>query len=499
MILKGRTKIVSEYTSEQISGDVNFANLSNLINTTMRTHQGNKADIDYLIDYRRGVQEVLNKTKQVRPEINNVLVINHAEMITRNIIGYFLGTPIQYIQNGRTDKQEQIDVLNRYVSYEDKPSIDKEIGEFQSICGTAYRIIYTDGALADEVPFEEKALNPSTTYVVYENNIAEKPLLGVTYHNIFDENGLVEAVRIYAYTPFGLYDIKTDESGEVNERSTYSFTPYSVGGVPIIEYPNNMWRIGDWELCIGLMDAINSLQSGRMDDIDQVIQSLLVFVNADIDSDTYKVMREQGVVLLKNNTGNPSSVDSIENSLDQAGMNMFAEELEALLYAIIGIPDRKSRSGGGGDTGQAVELRDGWADLEIVARNKELVFKKSEKQTLKIILNILNSKEGLDLSLVDVDIKFSRNKNNNLLVKTQAYETLLRTKTLSPADCLTIVDLVSDVNEFLARGESFWGDAFAGKTESVNKVEQSNIAVENAKNPPEPNTDMQKQMDKVMK
>lgn len=482
MILKGRKKIVTEFSSEDLS---NFENLKMLLNMSRQTHLQNKVDIDYLIAYRNGIQPVLYKEKVVRDEINNTVVINHAQMVTRNVIGYFLGNPIQYIQSGANAKDE-IDLLNKYVAYEDKYSVDKEIGEFQSICGTAFRIIYTDGIYGDEVPFEDKALNPSSTYVVYENTIAEKPVVGVTYYTLLNEEGEVRGTKVYAYTDYGLYEIETDTDGLVISPDDVTFTLYNVGGVPIIEYPNNMWRIGDWELCIGLMDAINSLQSGRLDDIDQVIQSLLVFINADIDVDGYDEMRERGVVLLKNNTANPSSVDSITNSLDQGGMHMFAEEMESLLYALIGIPDRNNRSGGGGDTGQAVELRDGWADLEILARNKELVYKRSEKMTLRIIFKILNNKLGMNLSLMDIDIKFTRNKNNNLMIKCTSYSTLLATKTLSPADCLTIVDLVSDVNEYIARGETFWGDGFAGQVENSNRVEMSNVSLENAKNPPEP-------------
>ena len=482
MILKGRRKIVSEFQSDDLK---DVQNMVKLLNASKIVHLQNKIDIDYLVEYRRGLQPILNKEKVIRDEINNTLVINHAQMITRNVIGYFLGTPIQYIQSGANAKDE-IDYLNKCVAYEDKSSTDQEIGEFQSICGTAYRIIFTDGLYADEVPFEDKSLNPATTYVVYENSIAEKPLVGVTYYNVLDEDNAVIGTKSYAYTEFGLYEIVTDTDGVVVNIEDTNFTPYDVGGVPIIEYPNNMWRIGDWELCIGLMDAINNLHSGRLDDIDQVIQSLLVFINAEIDSDGYDEMRKKGVVLLKNNTGTPSSVESISNTLDQAGMNMFSEELKAMLYALIGIPDRNSRSGGGGDTGQAVELRDGWADLEVVARNKELVFKKAEKQTLRIILKILNNKMGLTLSLMDVDIKFTRNKNNNLMIKTQSYSNLLATKTLSPADCLTIVDLVSDVNEYISRGQLFWGDGFAGQLEASNKAETSVVALDNLKNPPPP-------------
>lgn len=462
MMYKGRQKIITEYTSSDLQ---DREVLINMINSTMAIHNVNKYDIDYLMNYRNGSQTILGKEKLVRPEINNKLVLNHAQMVTRSIVGYFLGTPIQYIQSG-ANKKEEIDALNKYVSYEDKSSVDKEIGEFQSICGTAYRIIYTDGVFTDEVPFEDKALNPSTTYVVYENNIAEKPVCGVTYYPLLDDNGSTIGTKVYVYTDFGLYEIVTDSStGMVTLSSEIILKEYNVGGVPIIEYPNNMWRLGDWELCIGLMDAINEIHSGRLDDIDQVVQSLLVFINADLDSDRYAEMRESGVVLLKNVGDGTTSIDSINNSLDQTGISIFATELEELLYALLGIPDRANRSGGGGDTGSAVELRDGWADLEIVARNKELTFKKSEKQSLKIILNIMNNRTGTKLSLLDVDIKFSRNKNNNLLVKTQGYSTLLATKTLSPSDCLTIVDLVSDVNEYISRGEIFWGKDFAGKQE----------------------------------
>ena len=480
VILKGRRVITSDFTQEQLQ-DVRV--LANVLRSAFQIHEMNREEIMYLIDYKNGVQPILNKVKTVRPEINNTLVLNHAQMTTRMINGYFLGNPIQYILSGDSDKKKAIDDLNRYVQYEDKASVDKEIGDFQSITGTAYRIIYKDGIFGDEVPFEDKALHPANAFVVYENSISSKPLVGVTYHSILNEKNQYAGKKVYAYTEFGVFTFVVRDNNVVTEEAIMAgtFESYKVGGVPIIEYPNNVWRIGDWELLIGLMDAINALHSGRMDDIEQVVQSLIVFINAEIDEERYNEMREAGVVLLKNTSGNNADVDTIETSLDQSGMNMFAQELEELLYALIGIPSRSNRAGGGGDTGMAVELRDGWADLEIVARNKELAFKKSEKQALKIILTMFNSQRTDKLSLMDIDIKFTRNKNNNLLVKTQSYETLLRTKTLTPADCLTIVDLVSDVNEYISRGEAFWKDEFALK--QTEQTEPSNQSLNTQREP----------------
>lgn len=477
MELKGRKVITSDVTSEELK---DFNVLAKVLNLAMAQHKQNKVEIDWLIDYKKGRQNILDKQKPVRDEINNKVVLNHAQMITRTIVGYFLGTPIQYIQNGDSDKKELIDELNRSVQYEDKASVDKELGEYQSIVGTAYRIIYKDyDGQEDEVPFEDRSLSPSNTFVVYENGIGEKPLLGGNYHDVHNEDNEFIGHRMYIYTGFGLVNILTDSDGVVRVEDIESFKPYDVGGVPIIEYPNNMWRLGDWELAIGLMDAINSLHSGRLDDIDQIVQSLLVFINAEIDMETYNEMRKGGIVSLKNISGSNTDIKNINNALDQSGMNLFSEELENLLYALIGIPNRNNRSGGGGDTGQAVELRDGWADLEIIARNKELTFKKAEKRTLKIILSMFNIGKTDTLSLKDIDIKFSRNKSNNMLVKTQSYQTLIASKTLDPADCLTIVDLVSDVNEYISRGKSFWGDDFAqiGGEKSDDGAENTNIDV----------------------
>lgn len=459
MIGRGRTQISLDFKRADMS---DAAKVLTAYRSALKIHEGNAIDIRYLANYRNGLQPILHKEKVIRPEINNKLVLNHAQMITRNIVGYFLGTPIQYIQT-TADGKDAIEKLNRYLSYENKAANDLEIGNHQSICGTAYRIIFSDGT-DDLVPFEDRAMNPECTFVAYENSIAANPLFGATYSTKKDDMGNIVGYNIFIYTEYGMHHYTSTSlnilEGDVD---SYNFSPYSVGGVPIIEYPNNMWRIGDWELVMELMNAINSLDSGRLDDIDQIVQSLLVFINADMDEETYANMRAAGVVSLKNTTNFHTDVKEIQNSLDQTGMNTFAKELEELLYALIGIPDRNNRAGGGADTGMAVELRDGWADLEVVARNKETAFKKAEKQTLRIILTILGNTGDIILSPLDVDIKFSRNKNNNLLVKTQSFQTLLGTKTLTPEDCLTIVDLVSDVNEYISRGKAFWGDSFANK------------------------------------
>ena len=479
MNLQGRQVIKLDITRNDLE-DVEI--VCNAINNGMSVHSKNRIEMEYLLNYYKGRQPVLDKEKEIRPEINNKMVLNHAQMITRKIVGYFLGNPIQYISSGTTGKKELIDELNVYTKYENKATVDKELGEYQSILGTAYRIIYRDGDFSGradgEVPFEDRALDPLNTFVIYESNISGYPLLGATYHDVNNELGEFEGIRYYVYTDFGRYEFLSQGKDALTPEDLVEFIPYEVGGIPIIEYPNNLWRIGDWEFATGLMDAINSMSSGRLDDIDQIIQSLLVFINADIDEEVYREMRKEGVVILKSTDNNRSDVKTILNSLDQSGMNLFAKELEEKLFSLVGVPDRNDGASGG-DTGLAIELRDGWADLETICKNKELVFMESEKRTLDVMLHIFNIGRTEKLNKLDLDIKFSRNKNNNMLVKTQSFQTLLSSRTLNPEDCLSIVDLVSDPNDYIERGQAFWGDEFANGDKSQPKEGEDITKIDN--------------------
>ena len=140
------------------------------------------------------------------------------------------------------------------------------------------------------------------------------------------------------------------------------------------------------------------------------------------------------------------------------GISNLREYLEEAYKTIIGIPDRKTRGGGGGDTGDAVKLRDGWADIEIVARIKESYFKIAKKKQIAVAIKILQllGLAKIDLKTIDLDVKFTRNKNDNLQTKAQSFSTLHGTKTLDPADALEICDMTTDVVEVIDRGKKYW-------------------------------------------
>lgn len=171
------------------------------------------------------------------------------------------------------------------------------------------------------------------------------------------------------------------------------------------------------------------------------------------------------------------------------GIENLREYLEEAYKTIIGIPDRKTRGGGGGDTGDAVKLRDGWADIEIVARIKESYFKIAKKKQIAVAIKILQllGMARIDFKTIDLDVKFTRNKNDNLQTKAQAYSTLHGTKTLDPADSLEICDMTTDVVEVIDRGKKYWEEVAEKNLELQKKTQETLKQDNNAENNAESN------------
>lgn len=164
-------------------------NVVDVLNKAMATHSINRSEIDYLWKYYRGDQPILRRKKDVRPEICNKIVENRANEIVSFKVGYLCGEPIQYVsRKGGEEIVSQINALNEMMFAEDKAAQDQELVEWQMVCGTAYRLVLPDEpGEEDEAPFELYTLDPRDTFVVYSNEIGNKPVMAVKYSKDDDE------------------------------------------------------------------------------------------------------------------------------------------------------------------------------------------------------------------------------------------------------------------------------------------------------------------------
>ena len=415
-LMNGRRVIKSSVT------EVNRDNVLEVLTKALAVHDLNASEIDYLWDYYRGNQPILHRVKTVRPEICNTIVENRANEIVSFKVGYLCGEPIQYVsRNGDENVGNMIATLNEYMFAEDKATQDQEIVEWQMICGTAYRLVLPDDAgKEDEAPFEMYTLDPRTTFVVYSNEVGNKPLMAVKY----SKNTDTQEIKYSIYTE-NRYFLVTDLL--ITEEKSHA-----LDCIPIFEYPANNARLGSFEIVLPLLDAINNIESNRMDGMEQTIQAFIKFVNCDITQEDFEALKDLGAIKVKSVDGANADVDVVKNELNQGQTQTLKEDCYNAILTICGIPNRNGGSSTS-DTGAAVLLRDGWSLAEARAKDSEHIFKKSEKKMLKLVLRICRDlSDSVDLKLKDIDMKFTRRNYEAIQSKSQVLISMLQQPKIHP-------------------------------------------------------------------
>jgi len=414
--LNGRRMILTDET------EVNIGNVVQILRKALPYHWKNRSEISYLWSYYKGRQPILNRVKEVRPEITNKIVENRANEIVSFKSGYLMGEPLQYVSRGNAENiADAINQLNEFVFAEEKPAKDKELADWFHICGTSFRMVLPDEMAGedDESPFEIYTLDPRNTFVVYNNGLGNKPILGVKY--VVDENGVVH------------YSCYSDhEYFEIVESKVVSYDTHILGEIPIIEYPLNMARIGAFELVIPLLDAINLTDSNRLDGVEQFIQALMLFHNVDISSEDFDELRERGAIKFKDiDPQLKAEINYLVSNLNQGETQTLVDHMYQTVLTICGMPNRNGGSSTS-DTGSAVIMRDGWSAAEARAKDSELMFKKSERIFLKVVLNICRTLAGMDLKVCNVEIRFTRRNYENILQKAQVLDLMLKNNKIHP-------------------------------------------------------------------
>jgi len=397
-------------------------NVQEVLFKALETHNLNRSEIDYLYRYYKGEQPIRYRVKETRPDICNKIVENRANEIVSFKVGYLCGEPIQYVsRNGSEETVKAINALNEFMFAEDKASQDQELVEWQMICGTSYRLVLPDKTgEQDEAPFELYTLDPRDTFIVYSNEIGNKPMMAVKYST--DE---YEKIRYSVYTEDSYFFI--DEGGINEEKSK----PHILGMIPIFEYPANNAKLGAFEVVLPLLDAINNMDSNRMDGIEQLVQAFIKFINCEISKEEYEEFLKLGAIKVKSVDGQNADVGVVTSELNQTQSQTLKDDIYNAVLTICGMPNRNGKASTS-DTGSAVIMRDGWSDAEARAKDSENVFKKSEKKMLKLVLRICRELSDVKLYLKDIDMKFTRRNYDNIQSKSQVLVSMLNCDKIHP-------------------------------------------------------------------
>ncbi len=463
----------SEVCSNAYGRKVIFSNIESItidniveeLGKALSIHWNNRREIDYLERYYKGDQPILYRNKMIRPEVNNKVVENHAFEIVEHKSAENFGEPVQYVlksadKTTKEKKSAEVNDFNDFNEMEGKDEIDIEMARDRSTCGTSYKFHYNrKNHSVDEAPYGIDREDPKNTFVVYRSGPGKKPLFSCQIRKDKDNQEY--------------YFIYTNQLWiEVKNSKVVKFGKNGIKMIPVVEYPNNFYRLSDIEIVITILDTINKMQSDRMNGIEQFVQSFIKFINCEISEEDFKAMRQNGAFKVKTNGNNNADVDIMSDELDQQQTQVAKDDLYENMLIINGMPDRQENSGG--DTGQAVVMRNGFYFSEKRAETSEPIYKKSERESIKIILNILRIKDLTSLTLKDIEIKITRSKQDNMSVKAQVYQILVNNG-IDPKIAIKVSNLFADPEEVYLQSKPYLDAMLKDKnTVGTEKIEMVN-------------------------
>ena len=464
---KGRKKILSDLIP---TGDIEKDKIliPKIIDITLPDHNENVEDIKQLREYYYNITNVLNKSKVRQPNINNKIGIDYASIAVTTINAYCFANPLTF--SSRTDGiEDKIKALNDALdddNYSQK-SLDMYLNSGITALGYRYIVPATDEQIKQGIYFETICdLSPETTYCVYANDLKKNKICAITFQEkklYTDKLRQKGTVTVYTvFTKWHKWEFYKSAGKWVNipqyfveplknEVVQWEAYPLTYKVIPIIENIRKTDRTCDFEFAISLIDAINALASSRVDDVQQKVDYLICLRDIDVWSEgaleAVKEALRDGIMGFKSVQGATvqPSIDILDTKLNQSEIQTLQDFLCEKLEEVLNIPNRETRSSGG-DTGSAVESRNGFRSLENIAGLVTSSALKAENESLEVILAICENIKSCPfrgLKPKDVQIKDNRNRVENMTTSANAYSTM-RAAGMNDTDALIVSRLVPD-------------------------------------------------------
>lgn len=381
-----------------------------LLNDLISQHEQGNARIVKLRDYYLGHHTIESRQKKSSAAANNRVVCNHAKYIVDVAQSYLAGNPVMYTAREGVDIEA---VKNAYFR-QDIAEIDSTIVNYMATYGSSIELIYANEA----AELNSYVLDNTCAFVCYDNTASQTKLCGIYYYRRYDLNNAVKGVVCYVYTPDEIigYSADTDNWTALKEVSREK---HYFGTVPMIEYINNRQRQGDFEQLISLIDAYNILQSDRVNDKEQFVESFLFLKNIEIDTEQAQKLREEKVLM----GFEDSAAQYLSKVMSETDIEVLRDCIREDIHRFAMVPDLTDNDFGNNLSGVAIKYK--LMGFEQHITNKERYFKKGLVERFKIYVSFYSMKGAMkDVDMSDVSIIFKRNLPANELEISQMVNNL---------------------------------------------------------------------------
>lgn len=417
--------------SEYDEKNINKAQLQQLINK----HKILASRIRRNIRYYEAKHAISSRKRKIAGAPNNKVICNHAKDISDTATGYFMNSAIKY--DSHDGNNENFDKLTDAFDIANVDDVDSDNAHDMSVAGVAYEYVY---AKKDKAELAVRNLEPDHTFMVYDDTIEQNLLFGVYYYRFKDAITGNYCYRATVGTQNYVYEFIIECSGE-NHREADIPREHFLGSVPIIEYRNNKFCIGDFEQQISLIDAYDTLMSDRINDKEQFIDALLVVYGAllgedsDEISEAMKTLRENGLLELPED----ARAEYIARTFDENGLETLRNAIKEDIYTFSHVPNLTDENFVGNSSGVAMEYK--LLGLDMITKEKEKYYKKGLKRRIELFCNYLNIK-AIAINPNLVKITFTRKLPKNMSELAQMIANLKGT--VSQGTLIQQLDFVED-------------------------------------------------------
>ena len=349
--------------------------------------------------YYLGKNAVLSRTRPAGLP-NNRTAHAFARYIVTVTGGYLIGSGISY--KAPEEDKAALSALMELYREGDIPSVDVENARNAAIFGKGVELICLpeDGFLP-----RVYALSPENAFVVYEDDIRHRPLLGVYVSG--DREGRTK-VMVFTDSAVREYELNRGEMTLISEKLHF------FGRVPMVEYWNDENERGDFEWVLPLIDAYDSLQSDRLNDKDQFADKLLVLTGCTLDTDEngrppwLQLRMDKALCLPDEN----ADARYLSGEMNESGNEILRQSLEKDIHKLSMVPDLSDVSFAGNVSGIAMKYK--LMGLEQLTNMKQKWFTEGLRERMRVIGGYLRLRGGTEPDVRRVSVIYNRALPENL-------------------------------------------------------------------------------------
>lgn len=396
-----------------------------LLESCLKEHMEDVYRLEKLRDYYDGRHEIARRRRSAG--LPNMRVMHaYPRYISTMASGYLIGNPVEY---ACAEADAALDLLLTEYERCAIDSVDAELARDASIFGKGVELVFSDDCARPC----SAALDPRDAFVVYDDSVQNRPLLGMHCAARRDGAGKLKdySVRVYTADRALVYRVKNPADPRMKEP--VSAQEHFFGRVPMIEYWNDENEKGDFEDVMSLIDAYNLLQSDRMNDKQQFVDALLVLYGCTLEADA--MGRTPGQQLREDKALSLPDCDAraewLCKQLNEADTEILKNALRADIHKMSMVPDLTDEQFAGNSSGVAMRYK--LLGLEQLTRIKERWFREALRERLRAYAHFLERRSGLHLDVEKVRMIFTRALPVNELEEAQ---TLAELSGILPAQTL---------------------------------------------------------------